>query len=236
MSDCTVISWAHSRGMTLIEALVALALIALLSIGLFTAFRLGSRTYREVTRADSGSWHVLAAQRFLRHILSSAYPFEPAAGSPARGINGSSDRLEVTGPMPAAGGSMGHYRYVLALRATPNGLYDLIVSSGLDRNGQASPLVDTQDEASNEVLLKDIKGIQWAYLGPSEGEASEVATQSRWLDSWNRLKLPLLVRLRVAFPSGDGRVWPELIVHPRITDDAQCEFDGVSQTCREASR
>jgi len=222
--------------MTLIEALVALALIALLSIGLFSAFRLGSRTYREVARADSGSWHVLAAQRFLRHVLSSAYPFEPAAGSPARGINGSSDRLEVTGPMPAAGGSMGYYRYVLALRATPNGLYDLVVSSGLDRNGQASPVANTHGEASNEVLLKDIEGIQWAYLAPPEADASDLPTQSRWLDSWNRLKPPLLVRLRVAFPPEDGRVWPELIVHPRITDDAQCEFDGVSQTCREVSQ
>lgn len=232
----TLVPPAYGRGMTLIEALVALALIALLSIGLLSAFRLGGRTYREVTRADSGSWQVFVAQRFLRHILSSAYPFEPAAGSLARGINGSSDRLELTGPMPAAGGSMGHYRYALALRAAPEGLYDLIVRSGLDRNGPAPPVVDTQAPAHSDVLLKGIKSIQWAYLAPPETAGSALTTQSRWLDSWNRLKPPLLVRLRIAFPPGDGRVWPELIVHPRITDDAQCEFDVVSQTCREASR
>ncbi|MGA7538943.1 MAG: prepilin-type N-terminal cleavage/methylation domain-containing protein [Steroidobacteraceae bacterium] len=224
------------RGMTLIEALVALALIALLSVGLLSAFRLGSRTYRQVARADSGSWHVVVASRFLRHILSSAYPFEPAAGSAARGINGSSDRLELTGPMPAAGGSMGHYRYVVALRTRADGLYDLIVRSSLDRNGTTPPVGNATSAASGEVLLQGIKGIKWAYLAPAASDGSSDTTPSQWLDSWNHVKPPLLVRLRVAFPAGDGRLWPELIVHPRITDDAQCQFDVVSQSCREASQ
>ena len=239
MSDRESRQWSmrappgNDRGMTLIEALVALALIALLSLGLLSAFQLGSRTYRQVTRTDSGSWDVLVAQRFLRHILSSAYPFQPTAGSPSRGINGSSDRLELTGPMPAAGGSMGHYRYVVALRSRSDGLYDLIVRSGLDRNGPAPPVTDAGTRS--DVLLKGVTRVQWAYLAPQENDGSRIA-QSRWLNSWNRVTPPLLVRLRVTFPAGDARIWPELLAHPRITDDAQCQFDVVSQACREVSQ
>lgn len=224
-----------ARGMTLIEAMVALALIALLSVGLLAAFRLGSRTYRQVTRVDSGSWNVVVAQRFLRHILSAAYPFEPAADSSARGINGSSDRLELTGPMPEAAGSMGHYRYVVTLRSRADGLYDLLVRSRLDRNGPAPSVGSSTAEAPPDVLLTRIKSVQWAYLTAPVSDDSRAPTQPQWLDSWNGAKPPLLVRLRVAFPRGDTRAWPELIVQPRITDDAQCEFDVVSQACREAS-
>lgn len=224
-----------TRGMTLIEALVALALIALLSVGLLAAFHLGSRAYRQITRVDSGSWHVVVAQRFLRHVLSSAYPFEPAADSVARGINGSSDRLELTGPMPEAAGYMGHYRYLVTLRSRADGLYDLLVRSGLDRNGPAPIVGNSAAEARPDVLLTRIKSAQWAYLTAPASDDSSTPTQPQWLDSWNGVKPPLLVRLRIAFPRGDTRVWPELIVQPRVTDDAQCEFDVVSQACREAS-
>ena len=54
-----------------------------------------------------------------------------------------------------------------------------------------------------------------------------------WHETWiDRPAPPALVRIRVKFPAGDRRVWPELIVAPRISTDANCVFDVVSQMCR----
>mgnify|MGYP006214980911 CR=1 FL=1 len=65
---------------------------------------------------------------------------------------------------------------------------------------------------------------------------SPVDDDGVWLDSWRgKQPLPKLVRLRIGFPAGDARRWPELIVSPRITDDANCAFDVVAQRCRSGA-
>jgi hypothetical protein len=39
----------------------------------------------------------------------------------------------------------------------------------------------------------------------------------------------------MTFAANDPRTWPDLVMSPRITDDANCEFDVVAQRCRSGS-
>ena len=72
--------------------------------------------------------------------------------------------------------------------------------------------------------------MKWAYMGGDQD------TQSAWLNQWRgRAALPLLVRLQISFASGDPRSWPDLVMSPRITDDANCAFDVIAQRCRGGS-
>ncbi|TLY77022.1 MAG: hypothetical protein E6K49_09445, partial [Gammaproteobacteria bacterium] len=110
----------RSTGMTLIETTVALALLALLSIGLVTSFRLGERVYGQVTRLDSSARDTVAVQRFLRQTLESAYPAHPHAGDPAMGFGfeGAPGQLRFIAPMPQSAGAAGYYRYEVLVETT----------------------------------------------------------------------------------------------------------------------
>ena len=217
-----------ATGMTLIEVLVALALLAMLSVGLTTAFRVGQHAYERITKMDRSYSDVVVAQRFLRNAFESAYPFEPTSASaqPTRGIDGAADRLSLTAWMGLGNASAGHRRYVFSLARRGNGRTDLVATSNVDRNGGDA------DEASTvppETVIAGIAGVEWSYYDPAMGAAG-------WRSSWSERKPPALVRLRVAFPIGDSREWPDLVVAPRVTDDANCQFDVVAQACREVGR
>jgi general secretion pathway protein J len=225
-----------SSGMTLIEVLAALAIFALLAAVLLLASRLADHSYRSVVRLNRSSWRVLASQRFLRRILQSAYPFEPAPGTSEHGIDGTASTLAVTAPMPMAAESMGFYRYVFALQKRPDGLDNLIVRMALDRDGTSSPSsLAGSGGLPKEILLARIESARWSYLAPHT-DSLDATAQSTWINAWHRTTPPLLIRLRVRFPPKDARVWPEFLVHPRITDDAQCQFDAIAQVCRRGRR
>lgn len=222
-------------GMTLIEVLTALALFALLAAALLLASRLADRTYRSVIRLDQGSWQVVTAQRFLRGVLESADPFEQAPANSSSSIDGTRGTLAVTGPMPMAVGSMGLYRYVFILQKRADGLDNLVVQTALDR-GSASTRLTLADSAGlpPEILLTGIESARWSYLSPDTHSIND-GSPPMWLNSWHGSMPPPLIRLRVKFPPKDYRVWPEFLVGPRITDDARCQFDSISQVCRRVT-
>lgn len=213
----------RQQGITLIEVLVALLLLSLLSAGIVSVFRFCERAYWQLTRVDAAQRELVAAQRFLRTVLESAYPFNPPATSPATmTFAGGPESLTITAPSPLSDGARGHRRYELFLRTQPDSSQKLMVRSSLDRHGAFGP-------AREELLVEKIQSLSWTYL---EDQASAAP---RWLDRWNASpRLPRLVRLHVEFAAKDARVWPDLIVDPRITHAADCEFDIVAQSCRQA--
>ncbi len=222
-------------GMTLIEVLTALAIFSLLASALLLAFRLANHTYRSLVRLNQGSWEVVVAQRFLRRVLESAYPFQQSPGTAAHGIDGMGSSLAVTGPMPAAAGLAGFYRYVFLLQKRADGLDNLVVEMALDRDGASVPLsVDGSAGEPKEILLERIQAASWSYLAPKT-DGLDISMQPTWVDGWHRPTPPVLIRLRVTFPPRDPRVWPEFLVHPRITDDAECQFDAIVQLCHRLS-
>src|SRR6185295_7118455 len=62
-------------GFTLVEMLVALALVALMSLAMLQAYRFSQRTLAQVTRLDGGVREVAGAQRLLRRLMEQAYPY-----------------------------------------------------------------------------------------------------------------------------------------------------------------
>lgn len=222
----------RSGGMTLIEALVALALMAILSVGLLTTFRIGGRVYSQVSRRETNARDLVSVQRFLRQTLESAYPLQPHPGrlTTEWGLDGSEQHLTFIAPMPESAGAAGHYRYELMIDTTDKGTRNLLVRWSSVRGALSA---DPSTEHNSEVLLEGIDSLQWSYLETLDPQSGQPVAP-RWLASWGaRARLPTLVRLQVKFPAGDARTWPDFLVAPRITDDAGCEFDAISQVCRD---
>src|SRR5215510_8730 len=208
----------HS-GFTLIELLVALAVLALIAAVLFDGLKFALRASERGIARATALHEVTTAQRFLRGRIETLYQFDVERGSEPLGypVDGDARSISFSAPLPSGAYAPGYFRYTV--EATPNsrGSADLIVKWRADRNGRE----DSADRAgpSEETLLENIDRFEVAYLTPEpEGPA-------RWSDRWaDRSGAPVLVRLRVIFPAGDRRMWPDLVASPRVTSDANCAF------------
>jgi general secretion pathway protein J len=218
----------RSGGFTLIEMLVALALVSLMSVAMLQAYRFSQRTLSQATRLDGGVREVAGAQRLLRRLIEQAYPFEgpasEAAATVARPLEGGARELALSAPSLARAGAVGLVRYTLA---ESDGALE--VRWSIDRNGAADAVSERREALLDGVAALSIDYLELVRLDNGQFEPL-------WRESWtNRHKLPALVRVRVQFAPGDRRQWPELVVAPRISADANCVFDVVSQMCRMES-
>ena len=216
------------RGFTLIEMAVALAVVAMIAVVLFEGLRFSQRAHEKVVGRGGDSWQIFASQRLIRSLLESAYPRDPGAAEmvPTYGIEGDREKLSVLAGAPLAAGGSGLQRYEIEPRRNSKGRTDVVVRWRAELAAQSQ----SADSTAEEILIENVAAVKWAYLDAERG------AEPAWLDQWRgHASLPRLVRLQVSFASGDPRTWPELVVSPRITDDANCAFDVVAQRCRRGS-
>lgn len=216
------------RGFTLIEMVVALAIVAMISVVLFESLRFGQRAHETVVDRGGSSWQVFSSQRLIRSLLEAAYPREaaPTESVPVYGLEGDGEKVSVLAAAPLAAGGAGMQRYEIEPRRNTKGRIDLVVRWRTDPTTEAP----TADSVAEETLIEDVASVQWAYM------STERDAEPAWTGQWRgRAELPRLVRLCVGFAADDPRTWPELVMSPRITDDANCAFDVVAQRCRAGS-
>jgi general secretion pathway protein J len=211
------------RGFTLIEMLVALALMGMIAVILITSLQLGGHSWQRVMRAAASTEDIAQAQEILRLRLSALYPENRVAGDlsqPAFLVsNGSS--LEFSGEAPEATAD-GILRYQIAVSASSGALE---IRSSSDQHGH----IGTSSDSKAEALLSHVASLAVQFWLKPE------ATGGRWVDRWESRKLPQLIRIDVAFGANDKRRWPPLYVEPRIDTPASCVFDVVSRRCRSGA-
>lgn len=215
-----------NKGFTLLEMAVVLALLALMSIVTMESLRFGRRAFTEVVIMDDTEWQVFAAQRFLRTVLESAQPFRPdRANGTAYSLEGTAERVALSASTARLRGPGTPTRYELFLAADRAHAQrqDLMIRERIDRDGHPEPEHALQD---GDVLVENVSRVEWSYFdAPCKAPAT-------WREDWQgRGELPALVRVRIVFPPGDTRQWPDLIVAPHIADDFAYTLynDGTAQ-------
>jgi general secretion pathway protein J len=211
------------EGFTLIEVLVALALLSLLVTALFGAMRYGIGAWKRTTVQVNQLDHTLHVQNFLRRAIEDAYPLFISDGATRNYVDfrGNSNSLDFLSSAPIALATGGRARFTLSVVAA-DGHVELVVASDLElTNRRGSPL-------TARALISDLESVEISYFG-------RVLTDRTggWHDRWTEQPaLPQLIRIRVRYPTGDPRIWPELLVAPRITADVGCVHDPLTNGCR----
>lgn len=211
----------HARGYTLIELVVALAVLALSSLLMAQGVRFGLRAWGSVDRRLSRAEAVAETQQLLRGRLSQTYPYMQQAGAKPYALIGQATELSFSAPGPhGLAGEMLRYRVYLDRLGNAGALK---ITWQAD-SGPGEAMTSSQ---TDETLLQGVKSATFEYF--SRGDQG----QGSWMPSWrDRAELPLLVRLNLQFEAGAAGDWPALVIRPRITMPAECRFDSVSRRCR----
>jgi general secretion pathway protein J len=153
----------------------------------------------------------------LRSEIEQAYPYYDMTDPihPAVDFHGGENWVTFLAPAPQSAASSGRARITISSEREGKQL-QLVMHS-------VPELATSQRSAWAVSLLRNVAAVRFTYLGADGGN---------WSPHWASTQtMPNLVRVQVAFPHGDGRVWPDLIVAPHIETDVGCVYDYNTKHC-----
>ncbi len=194
----------QQRGFTLLEMMIAFALVSLLFLALFSSFNTISRSWEAAERKLLKTEDTRLISEFLRGQLSQAMVVQ------IKGDNG---------PVYAFEGEDYFVRYAAPLQPLQNkgGVYLIELAVGIDGDGRKLEMRYAPyrpelswDEALNEVepvlVYGGLRSVRFEYFG-----SESMNDEPRWESSWKDQPVyPLL--LKVVLEGKDQERWPELVV------------------------
>ena len=200
-------------GFTLLELLIAITLLGLLMAALFGGLQLGARAWERGEERLDQSARLQVVQGFLRDRLTQSSPLEVVEDGTGRRrlmFEGTPEALRFVTLMPEHLGT-GFAEFVLTLVDQDDARHLAVRWQPFEVPGPMPATADAEPQI--KVLLEQVENLQLSYYG-APGRELPAAWYEQWLEA---SVMPDLVRLRVSFPPGDPRYWPDLIVPP-MTD------------------
>ncbi len=180
------------RGFTLLEVLVALVVLGFLMVGLSQGVRFGLTAWGAQARMIDAGGDLDAVDRTLRGLIAR---IDPGTRADPPMIAGDPTRFTFSSVLPEA---LGAREADLLVAMNPDHRLLLRWTPHLHAKRTRPPPAPQTEE-----LLRGIAGLEFAYRG-----------SGGWVRSWNAADLPALVRIRVVFPAGDPRHWPDIVAAP----------------------
>ncbi len=210
----------HMIGFTLLETLVALALLGLLAVMFSQGLQQGQRVFASTTRAHDDKRKVIEARETLTRWLSMAQPYNPdrSGVTTINPISGDGADLTFSASIDPTPGQDDLYRIRLWYDAASS---EVRMAFQPDRNDLDSP-----SNANPLTLLNEVAGVQFEYL-----DIDMAGSGPTWVTDWQaRPDLPEAIKVSMTFANSTS--WPHLIVPLVITGREFCAFDPVSRRCR----
>ncbi len=187
-------------GFTLLELVVAITLMGLVLVVLYSGLRLGLNGWDSGERRAEATNRLRSVEEFLRRQLAQSMTvYQTSNDRRERFVvfAGRSEEIEFVAPMPARLGLGGLYRMRIGMA---NGQLQLHWRPYLPGDPAAG-------EERETVLLEGVSAVEWAYFGPERDNDRE---PPRWRADWaSTERRPLLARLNLTLR---GEPWPDLVV------------------------
>ncbi|PKU22603.1 prepilin-type N-terminal cleavage/methylation domain-containing protein [Telmatospirillum siberiense] len=194
-------------GFTLLEILIGLAVLGLLMAGLAQGMQYGFKVWDAQAATIARRDRLDAVDRALRQLIAQTNARE---GEGATSFEGETGRVSFTTQLPAALASVSRRadatllveNHRLILRWTPH----------LHATRLAGPRTPGETE-----LLSGVEKVEFSYWKPAGAEGAA----GGWQTSWSDRQPPELVRIRILFPPGESRRWPDIIAARQREPDRQ---------------
>lgn len=218
-------SLTRHNGFTLIEVLIAMTLLSVMVVLLFSSLKIAAESWNAgESKIAEVNEKAVVYQFFKRHImairplplLSDEQDFAVEAQQAFQGFGQS---LRFVSALPASSARKGLQIFTLALDTAnhKNLLVTLIPYRPEARLEMGKP----------EVLLRNIAELKFSYFGKTEDVA-----ELMWRDEWSVAdRLPSLIKVSITLD--DGSYWPDMVFalkisqapSPEVIDDAATSFD-----------
>ncbi len=189
----------HANGFTLIEIVIALAVLGFLFVGLAQGVRFGLAAWSAEMRRTGGEDDFRTLDNTLRHVIEGIDPGDDL--SPARFV-ATSDWLDCITSLPYASSATPSHQMRATLKVDADHRLVLRWWPSL----HARRLRPQQPAVTETELLRGVSRIELAFWRPG----------GNWVSNWQSANLPTLVRVRLQFPRGDPRHWPDIVAAPRL--------------------
>jgi general secretion pathway protein J len=204
-------------GFTLLEMMVAIAVLGLLSLSVAKGLHLGSDSFARARARSGDAERMRDARRILHQLIAGAIPAFAQASPDDRRVAfaGAPEEADfITRLPPAAGGPAMVAARLFLVRHT------LFLAWRLDL-----PRSDGDGTLPEQLLpiAAHIQTVAFAYLDPVSG----------WQRSWtDRTLLPGSIRLAIQNDDERRTLWPDLVVETRATANTDCIYDATDIECR----
>jgi prepilin-type N-terminal cleavage/methylation domain-containing protein len=187
----------RQSGFTLLEILVALAVLGMLMASLVQGMRAGVSAWTTQSERLSRNADVDAADRTLRSLLARLDP-GGVSGRPSL-FKGTEHSLTFTTSVPdPAGVTMSQAVDVLLAVDESHRLQMVLLSHYRD-------LAAVLPAPGHVLLLRDVDRIEVGYWQDAK---------IGWQTEWRGVTVPKLIRIRVVSTPGSGRTTPDIVVAP----------------------
>ena len=179
-------------GFTLLEIIVALVVLGILLVTLSRGTEFGLAAFDRQDRMIGVGGRLEAVDRTLRRLIVG---LDPGTATDGNAVVGTRHGLVFRSRLPVGEAGM-----QADLRLSVDDAHHLVLAWLPHRHAKA---VGAPPPPHRETLLDGVDTIDLDYWG-----------DGAWHTQWKETAPPVLIRIRIVFPYGDARRWPDIVVAP----------------------
>ena len=183
---------ARDAGFTLLEIVVALVVLGILLVTLSRGTQFGLAAFDRQDRMIAVGGRLEAVDRTLRRLI---VQLDPGTATDGATVVGARHELVFRSRLP-----LGETGTLADLRLSVDDAHHLVLAWLPHRHAKA---VGAAPKPNREMLLDDVDAVNLDYW---DGGA--------WRSQWKEVTPPPLIRIRIVFPDGDPRRWPDIVAAP----------------------
>lgn len=211
---------SRQLGFTLMEVLLATALLGIMMVLLTGSLRIGATSWEAGEERLAKASRLFIVESFLRRHIGTLLPVTSvnSQGEMEPSFRGTADMLSYVAPLPdqLEGGGLYRFQLYVSGQDEHRALRIAIIpySSGPSQNqGQSLSEPKPVDDLA---LVEPLEHVKFAYFGPVNDAANPSPTGmpvGKWVQEWREYQLPTLIRIEIAREGEDP--WPELLIAPK---------------------
>lgn len=217
----------RARGFTLIEMVVALALLGTMMLLMYSGLTFGLRGWDAADTNGRRTADRRIAENFLRREIGETFPMRFKDSMTLKiAFEGKENRLRFASSRPAGISASGLSLVGIEVEAADDvkRTRNLVMRRAMpdDDAKDFAPL----DKAERTVLFEGVDGVVFEYFG-SENDF----TDPKWEGTWDYAgRVPQLIRIRIR-TAGGGSL-PEMVMRLMLGEEAGCLESAFQRVCR----
>lgn len=217
----------RARGFTLIEMVVALALLGTMMLLMYSGLTFGLRGWDAADTNGRRTADRRIAENFLRREIGETFPMRFKDSMTLKiAFEGKENRLRFASSRPAGISASGLSLVGIEVEAADDvkRTRNLVMRRAMpdDDAKDFAPL----DKAERTVLFEGVDGVVFEYFG-SENDF----TDPKWEGTWDYAgRVPQLIRIRIR--TADGGSLPEMVMRLMLGEEAGCLESAFQRVCR----